>query len=528
MDYGMMIGVNTPSTGRLPSGYTELEWIESTGTQYIDTGFIPTNNTGLDITFENISYPQDDNVILGSRSEFISDAIVFGLKSSGWIYFQHGVTDFFANPHGGWGELGKIYNVVFDSSNNSVYCNGLLINTFPSVNFAGKNSMVLFGYHDNYGVFTNANTRVYRFKIYDNGNLVRDYVPCINPSSAVGMYDTVNNIFYGNAGTGSFIAGYATGVSVTREVEQIFVEVGDSLVHPECIMSTANSLIFSASGRNFKKAYAGDAFVCIFVTHDGWLLPMLISTNENAVKYYTDGDYYSEIFGTTVTVTFQGQTWYVSTGGAGLPNTSVTITQANAIFLNNVADLGVTWYDTAFAFLNYVYSVSNVARKVTEGWVEVDLVARKFFGGALNLYNYGDECTNVTGGWYKGGYTRGDATATKNADNITLKINRAGDQTASIITTNKIDVTNYSKLVVMVKYASTDYSNGNFQVKLRSVNTNNMYDHVAIAHDPKYDYDGEIVVDTSSLTGSYYVEITIDGWTTSKTTTAVIHKVWLE
>ena len=30
---------------RLPSGYTELEYIESTGTQYVDTGVVPNNNT---------------------------------------------------------------------------------------------------------------------------------------------------------------------------------------------------------------------------------------------------------------------------------------------------------------------------------------------------------------------------------------------------------------------------------------------------------------------------------------------------
>lgn len=34
-------------TNRLPEGYTELTYIESTGTQYIDTGFKPNNNTRI-------------------------------------------------------------------------------------------------------------------------------------------------------------------------------------------------------------------------------------------------------------------------------------------------------------------------------------------------------------------------------------------------------------------------------------------------------------------------------------------------
>ena len=49
--------------------------------------------------------------------------------------------------------------------------------------------------------------RVYWFKIYDNGTLARDFVPCKNASGAVGLYDTVDGQFYANAGTGTFTAG---------------------------------------------------------------------------------------------------------------------------------------------------------------------------------------------------------------------------------------------------------------------------------------------------------------------------------
>lgn len=49
--------------------------------------------------------------------------------------------------------------------------------------------------------------RVYSFKLYDNGTLIRDFIPCIKPSGEYGLYDVVNNQFYGNAGTGSFTGG---------------------------------------------------------------------------------------------------------------------------------------------------------------------------------------------------------------------------------------------------------------------------------------------------------------------------------
>lgn len=46
--------------------------------------------------------------------------------------------------------------------------------------------------------------RVYWFKIYDNGTLARDFVPCIKDDGEVGLYDLVRKQFYGNAGTGVF------------------------------------------------------------------------------------------------------------------------------------------------------------------------------------------------------------------------------------------------------------------------------------------------------------------------------------
>lgn len=38
-------------------------------------------------------------------------------------------------------------------------------------------------------------------------NLIHDFVPCKNSSNEVGLYDTINKVFYSNAGSGSFVAG---------------------------------------------------------------------------------------------------------------------------------------------------------------------------------------------------------------------------------------------------------------------------------------------------------------------------------
>lgn len=48
---------------------------------------------------------------------------------------------------------------------------------------------------------------VYGIKVYSGSNLTYNFIPCINPSLEYGLYDVVNNQFYGNAGTGSFTGG---------------------------------------------------------------------------------------------------------------------------------------------------------------------------------------------------------------------------------------------------------------------------------------------------------------------------------
>ena len=52
-----------------------------------------------------------------------------------------------------------------------------------------------------------ASMKLYSCKIYNNGTLVRDFVPAKNSSGTIGLYDTVNGACYTNAGSGTFTAG---------------------------------------------------------------------------------------------------------------------------------------------------------------------------------------------------------------------------------------------------------------------------------------------------------------------------------
>ena len=50
--------------------------------------------------------------------------------------------------------------------------------------------------------------KLYYFRIYDNNQLIRYFIPCYRVSdNEVGLYDLVNDEFYSNKGTGTFIKG---------------------------------------------------------------------------------------------------------------------------------------------------------------------------------------------------------------------------------------------------------------------------------------------------------------------------------
>ena len=171
---------------------------------------------------------------------------------------------------------------------------------------------------------------------------------------------------------------------VARNIPKMYTGAyfGGSAGRTECIISSANSLIYSMWGRNYIKAYSGDAYAAFGYTN-GWLQPLLVSRNPDAVAVYTNGNYESGVMGYETTVTFRGSTWYVCSGGAAFQTTDIP-SPANVVNINAIT--GVSSFSTreeaALALLNYVNWLpagNNIARKITKGYVGVNGVARQFY-----------------------------------------------------------------------------------------------------------------------------------------------------
>lgn len=191
----------------LPAGYTQLDYLGFSGTQYIETGFYVTYNTRAEGDFyinsgnygRHIfgSYDTDKYFRLylpsGSVSNKLFDAATFTPITSSMF-------DLDTRTHLRLDNTG-----AYIGSNTTTYTNT------PDY-FAADSELTLGkinGYTGNQNYLIG---RVYYFEVYESGVLVRKFIPAMrNSDSALGMYDILdantNTAFHTNAGTGDFTYG---------------------------------------------------------------------------------------------------------------------------------------------------------------------------------------------------------------------------------------------------------------------------------------------------------------------------------
>lgn len=215
----------------LPDGYTQVECIESTGTQYTDTGFKPNNNTRVDMKAA-VTSTSSTHVLFGSRNA-AGSAMFYMLIGSGNFkaYYNTSSSLSFALTTGAKNDISMAKEKITVNGESGSYTNAAFQCNYSMPLFALKTADTIHYY---------SSIKLYECQIYDNGTLVRDYVPCINPGGEVGLYDLVNSTFYGNSGTGTFTAGEevvcASIITTTETVittKTAYVEYGHHVVSGE-------------------------------------------------------------------------------------------------------------------------------------------------------------------------------------------------------------------------------------------------------------------------------------------------------
>lgn len=199
-------------SGRLPVGYTEVEYISSTqtGSQYIDLNITlyDTLNKSYDLATKfNIIGPGSDN----------TQPTLFGCQTttSPWpgtfIRLSNAADTYVTGRYIG----ANIKDNVLGDRNTVIE---LPVKTLPDKNLYNLNNSnrthswgtSLFCTFNNQNKTTVSRlcyAKLYYFKLFVEGTLVRDMVPCIDPNNVVGLYDLVNDVFYSSPNGAAFVAG---------------------------------------------------------------------------------------------------------------------------------------------------------------------------------------------------------------------------------------------------------------------------------------------------------------------------------
>ena len=203
--------VESASLHVVPNGYTQLEYLESTGTQWIDTEYVTrtTNIRGEIRVGVSKTFASSANVdILGNQGDSSKYKYSLGWANEFKLYIGSrlsGPTQAF--------EANSVHDLVYEFGDNrtrSLTIDGAtpISGTYgASYTPISPASLALFTGRDA-KTASFKNGRIYYFKLYADGELVRDMVPARRDSDGVvGMYDIVTGRLFTNAGTETFITG---------------------------------------------------------------------------------------------------------------------------------------------------------------------------------------------------------------------------------------------------------------------------------------------------------------------------------
>lgn len=195
---------------RLPSGYTQLEYIQSSGAQYINTGVVPNGDSRIVMDCKPMDVSATFCFFCARTEVNATDA------TANVAFYVDGVyrRDFYGESKSTSGAYGAGNRLQLDANKNAVsfgadyslsFTASAKASPMPFILMASAvpgSTAMTFVNVSNY-----AKMRLYACQIYDGETLVRNFISCKNSSGAIGLYDTVGAAFYANAGSGAFTAG---------------------------------------------------------------------------------------------------------------------------------------------------------------------------------------------------------------------------------------------------------------------------------------------------------------------------------
>ena len=217
-EYSQNLNVRENVFKLLPDEYQQVEYIESTGTQWIDARLNSVSKKArIKVKFMLLK-KKDYAALFCSRSSSFDGRTLFVLQLDGFRNDQNNKqTNVNYNL-----QLSTVYTV--DSSQTYFKLNDEVLYEYPENTGMDLDNKFTLLNCNNYLNFNEMSEvfgfegKIYYYKIYDE-SLIRNLIPCYANTTVInvdgvecsantkGLYDTVEGKFYTNQGTGEFIAG---------------------------------------------------------------------------------------------------------------------------------------------------------------------------------------------------------------------------------------------------------------------------------------------------------------------------------
>ena len=199
----MMLGARTAAwSGKALPYDAEVEYLEGTGTQWIDTPITFKVNDEVyfkgaltELTSDKFVLsprPWNDNNNRFSPLGFFGSVLIcaFGSNSTPYTVFKPPIQDSEAHTI-------TYKNKVFTMEDTGSIFDG------SKITFGGETGKIKFFY----GYDAPSKSRIYYYKQLRNGKLLCDFIPVLDRNMRPAMYDRVTGKLFYNKGTGEFVIG---------------------------------------------------------------------------------------------------------------------------------------------------------------------------------------------------------------------------------------------------------------------------------------------------------------------------------
>ena len=181
----------------------ELDFVHSTGAQWVNVELVPDGRTVTDFRFGNVTYV-DSTAFFGQN--WTGSRYLFNQQGNKFYFHAKG-SAFGAKP-----ALNTDYRFVVDDDNHvSLFTNGAETRVAPSNTRSvdGNNPFYVFACNDGTkgSTFDFRRMKVANGARYEPYHMQRDYIPALNADGVAGLYDQVHDSFHPSGTATALVAG---------------------------------------------------------------------------------------------------------------------------------------------------------------------------------------------------------------------------------------------------------------------------------------------------------------------------------